>query len=400
MKNKRRWLIPFFILVVGLAVSYGLIKSKNKPKRTKAATSKEVVVRVTPALQQDHQIHVHSYATSTPSQELAIAPQVSGRVISIAENFIDGNFVTKGQVLFTLDPIDTLLQTQQSKASLAKAEFDLENVQAQKEAALAGYRSFVKSQKPTGELPGKLSPLAQYTPQIKNAQAALASAKANLQLVELNHQRTVVYAPFSGYLRQAKLAVGQQLSVGQVVSQLFADRPVRFKVSLPLSDLPWVNVSESGTKGSSVILEKKVGPQIHRWFGAVTHQFQEIDPLGRMAQVMVEVNEPLSNFGFSLPLNLQLNVDIEGRLLEHVFVVPLHAIRGKNTLWIVKDQNQLEIREVQVLRKEKDFALIQDGLQPGDLVITSPLEAAIPGMSVKVYSEGSPKSRNNHEGQL
>ncbi len=404
MKPQIRRFLPIIIILIGVAVSFGLIQTKSKPKRSKNNVQKIPVVRVQPVSKQSYQIHLQTHATSEPSQELAITPQVSGRVIAFAENFIDGSYVKEGQMLFQLDPIDSSLQLEQAKANLAKAEYDLENVEAQKEAAQIGYRSFLKTQSKselggTGRGSGKLSPLASYTPQLKNAKAALASADASFAMAELNYQRTTVIAPFSGYLRQAKIAVGQQINVGQTVAQLFADRPVRFKVSIPLSDLPWVTVKGAEFKGAKVSLVKEIGPQIHSWNGEVTHQFQEIDALGRMAQVMVEVNEPISNHGFALPLNLQVNADIWGQTLENVYVIPLSALKNNNQVWIAKNRNQLDIRDVTVLRKEKEFALIKEGLNPDDLIITSPLEAAIAGMKVKIYSEEKPASQPQESAQ-
>ncbi|MDX2469475.1 MAG: biotin/lipoyl-binding protein [SAR324 cluster bacterium] len=409
MKAQVRRFLPLIIIVIGVLVSFGLIKSKSKPKRSKDNVQKIPIVRVQAIRKQSYQIHLQTHATSEPSQELAITPQVSGRVIAFAENFIDGSYVEKGQMLFQLDPIDSSLALEQAKASLAKAEYELENVEAQKDAALIGYRSFLKTQnksqlnsqglrdlKPNGP---ELSPLASFTPQLKNAKASLASADASFAMAELNYQRTTVTAPFSGYLRQATIAVGQQINAGQTVAQLFADRPVRFKVSIPLSDLPWVTVKGAEFKGAKVALVKEIGPQIHSWAGEVTHQFQEIDALGRMAQIMVEVSEPVSNHGFALPLNLQVNADIWGQTLEDVYVIPLSALKNNNKVWIAKNRDKLDIREVKVLRKEKEFALIKEGLNPDDLIITSPLEAAISGMSIKIYSEEKPASRTEESAQ-
>jgi len=401
MNGRLRKFSPWIILAVGLILSAGLILSKDRPERQDAPRQKIPVVRVEELSPRPYQIRIKAYGTTEPSQELALTPQVSGRVQSFASNLVEGGYVTKGQLLFQIDPIDFQLQLQQAKASMAKAEYDLDSVAAQKKAAIQGYQSFLQAQEPSQDKPLELSPLASFTPQLKNAQAALASAKANLQQAQLNLSRTNIKAPFSGYLRQVQIAVGQNLGVNQVVGQLFADRPIRLKVSLPLADLPWINFHGPVQKGSSVVLEKQIGPESHQWGGEVTHQLQEIDALGRMAQVMVEVTQPTSNLGFPLPLNLQLNVTIQGEILKEIYPIPLHALRAKDEVWLVEDRNRLVIRPVKILRKEKEFALVREGMNIGDLIVVSPLEVAISGMPVRIYGSmrlnGVEKTQGDHE---
>lgn len=393
MKGVNKKWLPWLILIGGLAASGTLMLGKKEAKRKPAASQKFKLVRVIEAQPGPYAIQVTAPGTTIPAQEVNLAARVSGQVAWISASMVEGGLVEAGELLFKLDPADHLLALDQAKAALAKAEFDLDNVQAQKVSALQSLESLKQVEAQTGEAPLEVSSLALYGPQLKNAQASLASAQASVKQAQLHLERTEVRAPFSGYFRAVSLAVGQVITANQQVGKLFAERPIRIKLAVPLSDLPWIDLGTQGQPGSPARLEKQVGPDLHTWEGEVIHQIQEIDALGRMAQLMIEVDQPLSDKGFPLPLGLQVQVGLQGETLEQVYKVPLYALRSGNKVWLVGEGNKLDIRQVRVLRKEEGVALVESGLSPGELLIVSPLEAPVPGMPLKVYRPADGKDK-------
>lgn len=86
-----------------------------------------------------------------------------------------------------------------------------------------------------------------------------------------------------------------------------------------------------------------------------------------------------------MPLLLGAFVDVEiaGRELRNAYALPRHAVREGDRVWIVDANDTLEIRDVHVARRERERVLVDDGLHPGDRVITSRLLAPVPNMSVR-----------------
>jgi hypothetical protein len=84
-----------------------------------------------------------------------------------------------------------------------------------------------------------------------------------------------------------------------------------------------------------------------------------------------------------------VDVSISGRTLRDVVALPRDAIRDRDTVWVYSD-GRLRIREVQVLRADREQSLIGSGLTHGELVILSPLDAVTDGMKVRI-ANGPPE---------
>ena len=63
--------------------------------------------------------------------------------------------------------------------------------------------------------------------------------------------------------------------------------------------------------------------------------------------------------------------------------VPRAAMRGTDQLLVADTEDRLRFRRVQVLRAGRDEVVIRSGLEPGDRVIVSSVEAAVDGMEVR-----------------
>jgi hypothetical protein len=76
-----------------------------------------------------------------------------------------------------------------------------------------------------------------------------------------------------------------------------------------------------------------------------------------------------------------------GRLARDVFVVPRAALRAEGEVWVVSDESRLHRKPVSVLRRQGEQAIIDEGLEPGNRVCVSPLEASVEGMQVRVAED-------------
>ena len=74
---------------------------------------------------------------------------------------------------------------------------------------------------------------------------------------------------------------------------------------------------------------------------------------------------------------------IQGRALDNVYRIPRSALRDNARIWIARDDETLQIREVTPLWRDADYVLLQDGLAPGERLILSDLTAAVDGMAVR-----------------
>ena len=87
--------------------------------------------------------------------------------------------------------------------------------------------------------------------------------------------------------------------------------------------------------------------------------------------------------GAALRRGTFVKATITGRTQDNIVSLARTALRGKDRVWVVQD-GRLNFREVNVVYADKDTAIISEGLQSGEQVITSLLAGVIDGMGVEV----------------
>jgi hypothetical protein len=84
-----------------------------------------------------------------------------------------------------------------------------------------------------------------------------------------------------------------------------------------------------------------------------------------------------------LSLGLFVEVELYGATLPAVFPVPRGALRGGDEVWLVDDDARLQIRPVEVARRERETVLVAAGLQRGERLVLTPLSGAAAGMELR-----------------
>jgi len=372
-------LLPLLILLGGALAMVLMVKGRPAPVRQETPF-RGVLVETLPATRGDYPLQVLATGTVQARQESEIVPQVSGLVTEIGPNLAAGGFVRAGELLFAVEPVDFQLALDRARAGLTRAELDLETVRAQAEIARAEWRQLHPDEAP--------SPLVVYGPQLKSAEAAVASARAVLQQAELDLRRTRVSAPFNGYLRSESVDLGQYLRAGTRVATLVGTDAVEIIVPLPLGELQWLQVPQrSGQPGSRAEISLPAAGR-ERWQGVIDRSLGEVDSQGRMARVAVRVADPYGlgpNRGKPLPLAVGSFVDItlQGQILPQVVELPRRALREDDTVWVLDAESRLRIVPVQVVRRERDLVLVGGGLAGTEQVVVSPISGAADGLLLR-----------------
>ena len=121
--------------------------------------------------------------------------------------------------------------------------------------------------------------------------------------------------------------------------------------------------------------------------GTITRTEGEIDRRTRQLTVVARVDEPYARdeSGERPPLAIGMFVaaTIRGRTFRDVIVIPRIALRGDGEVWVLDGENNLRRRAVEVLRTETERVLVRAGLDDGDVVCVTPLDAPVDGMPVR-----------------
>jgi RND family efflux transporter MFP subunit len=383
MKMKRA-LLPFLVIVIALGLTFVMIKSRKSPKPHETPYLGPLV-EAAELTKSSHQVVVRATGAVQARYEVSIVPQVKGRISEISPQMVVGGMLRKGELLFAIEDVDYQLAIESARFNLAQSELELLRNEKLAEVASQEWRAL------NPEASEEPDPLVVYEPQLKSARAQRGAAQAGVKQAEINLQRTRVVAPFNGYVRSEQLEIDQFVNAGTAVATVAGTDQVEVVVPLPLDELAWLRVPRNGAaqNGSSAQVELQSGGQTYRWQGVITRALGEIDPRNRMARVVVTVDDPVArdDMGVNLLNNLLpgmfVDVHLQGEEIADVFAVPYAALHDNNTVWIVDDENRLRIREVDILRREREEILVSSGLAAGQRIVLTNLSGAAEGMLLR-----------------
>jgi len=375
--------LPLLILTFGV-VGFKLITGMQSSPKKQVQPERGLLVDVQKVESSTHQVKVHATGTVIPSVEISLVPEVSGKVTWLSSNLVSGGFLRKGEKLLEIDQNDYLLAVNQAKATLAQAEVALQTEQQQAQVALEEWLLLKMADK------GEPSSLVLREPQLRKEQANLAAAQAGLEKAQLNLQRTTLYAPFNCRVRTEQVDPGQYLRAGTGVATLAGTDHVEINVPLPLDELQWLEIprSDNQTKGSQATIILTSGKQRFTWDGLIVRSLGEVNTNSHMATVIIAVDDPYqrqksARTQFDLSVGMFVDIELHGKQLPQVVAIPRRTIRENNNVWIADLEDRLQIRPVNILRREREMLLIDSGLVDGERLILTTLDGAADGLQLR-----------------
>lgn len=389
IRNILRVIIPIVFLGIGvMGIRYFIstrpvVETAEKPRLIP-------VVRTLEAELQDMRLTVISQGTVGPRTVTNLLPEVSGRVVYISPSLALGGFVEEEEVLLRIDPYDYQLAIAQAESAIAQARLNLEKEKAEAEVSRQEWEALGKGE--------EASPLVLREPQIAYAEAALESARASLEQARRNLEKTEIRSPFTGRVRQKSVDIGQYVSPGSSLAQLYSVDVAEVRIPLPDSDLQYVNIplnyrgdDPESNQGPDVIVTAEFAGKKHSWEGKIVRTEGEIDPASRMLYAIVQVEDPYARSKDRnkppLAVGMFVNTEIQGKWVSGVVALPRSAVREGSSVWIVSSDNRLEFREVNILKAETDRILIDRGILDKEVICISSLDAVVEGMQVTVAEE-------------
>ncbi len=377
-------LLPIVILALGGIAAKVLIDSYKEPT-PEPLTVEPPLVRVIPAKFESQTLVVATEGTVAPRSEAQLIPEVSGKVVEISPSFVPGGFFAEEEVLLRIDPREYELAIPQARAVVEQARLRLAEEGQQAEI----------SRKEWAELgEGEPSRFLFREPQIAAAKASLAAAEAALEQAEQNLERTTLRAPFAGRVRSKQVDLGQFVQRGTHLGQVYPADVAEIRLPVPNAELQYCSLplgfadANSAVPGPKVRLTARFGGKDYTWDGQIVRTEAEIDARTRMINAIAQVRDPYGQRAGSghppLAVGLFVRAEIQGKRVRDMVRMPRSVLRGIDTVYVVDRDGTLHFRTVDVFRRERDTAWIRSGIEPGEQVCISPLEAAVDGMSVRI----------------
>ncbi|MCG6905714.1 MAG: efflux RND transporter periplasmic adaptor subunit [Desulfobacteraceae bacterium] len=360
-------------------------KARQQPPRAAAA-----LVEVTVVQPASEQIVLQAMGTVVPAREITLAAQVSGEVVQVHPEFVEGGFLAEGSEVLRIDPLDYQLAVTRLQGEVARARYELDLELGRQDVARREW-DLLNAGKPTA--PGEAD-LALRKPHLAKARAELAAAEANLRQAEINLARTTLRAPFNALVRTRHVERGSQVSPQTALATLVGTDTFWVQTAVAVDRLQWFALpAQPGEPGArAVVRHGREGVAGRTREGRVVRLLGDLEPDGRMARVLVAVPDPLDRSrpaGDRLPLLIgdYVRVEIQGHSIDGVYRIPRSALRDNTRVWVVTDQNLLSIRTAVVAWRDAETVLVQSGLEPGERLIVSDLPAPVEGMALRIKGD-------------
>ena len=376
------------ILSIGALIASALLLSRPAPERI---TTPRLAPLVTATLMTPRStpLVVEGTGTVRPAAEITLSAEVGGRVVVASPKLVRGGVFSAKDTLFKLDD-----QSYRNAVSVAQAEVEQRKV----DVALAAQNQLIAQreyellkQRLGSDAPPDTSlaaQLARQQPQYEAAEASLYRAEAQLADAELNLERTAVLAPFSGRVRSEAVDIGQFISPGQAVADIYGTEAVEVDISLStrqaaLIDGLW---TDDGAGRTPAVVRSEFGGSWHEWNGFVDRASGALDEATRTVQIVIRVPDPFDASAIRPPLLVGSYVRsrIAGRAVGAHYAIPRTALRDGPSVWTATTQGTLVSLPVEVIQEIQDTVFILANVGDTTRVIVSDLAVMTEGMKIRV----------------
>lgn len=401
-------LLIIIVLGCGIALAGYYLKTGPKAKPRKRVPTPPLV-QVKPVSFQDHQLTLEGMGTIYAAKEVNLIPGVNGEIVNINKKMVPGGSLVRGDILFNIDPIDYKLAALelQNEVDIASHELALEmgnQLIAQKEFEILGQT--VSASEKT---------LILREPQLKIKQAILKNKQAKLAKAELNLSRTAVTAPFNSVIISTSVNLGSRVNQSTSVAKLAGTDEFWVKILLPVEQLKWITLpADDQPEGSPVRIYLDYGLGSPFRTGKISKLAPNLEDQGKLAIVYATVHDPLSlqpenQNKPKLLLGSFVRAEIAGITFKKVLTIERNHLRENNSIWIMDENDKLDIRPVDIIAKNRDQILVSNSINAGEKLITSALSAPVQGAELTLFSQkkGRPKQEDSkgkipqpHQGSL
>jgi multidrug efflux system membrane fusion protein len=388
------------VMIIGAILFSGLFT--KKPQAAGQPQPPAVPVVVANVTLETVPLQVSAIGRTEAYSTVSITSQAEGLMTKVY--FTEGQYVKKGDLLFNIDPRPSqanlagtvanqskaVSDQRQAEATLAKdqAQAKTAAVQAQRYEYL--YKQGVVSKDQYDQVRTNAEALAGVA---KADQAAVASArdsvnaaKAAVQASQVQVSYTEIRAPIDGRTGSLMIHQGNVVKANDTNPLLVINQvnPIYVTFSVPESQLPDIKrYMAAGPVQVSATIPNDSGPPEQ---GALTFVDNAVDP----ATGTVKLKGTFENTQQRLWPGQFVNVSVTLTTQPNAIVVPSAAVQTGQQgryVFVVKDDQTVEMRNVQVQRTAGEKSIIASGLSPGETIVTDGQLRLRPGSKVKITDE-------------
>ena len=367
----RKW-IYWGAGAIGLVVLLVALRSCNRQKATPPPPPRPVAVAK--VIAKDAPLYLDEIGTCAANESVQVQPQVSGQIVS--RDFRDGTYVKKGDLLFTIDkrPYQAALDAAKADNMLAQA-----NLKRQLE---------LKAKDVTA------------TQDLDTAKANAMRTEAAVEAAQVNLDYCSIRSPIDGRAGLRQIDVGNTVTAGSsggaVLVQIDNFDPIYTDFTISEPDIPLVRRYLGGPNLKVLTdAENDNHPAQEGRLYFIANTLQQ-------GTGTVQARALTPNPGHILWPSQFVHVRLILDIIKNAKLVPNSAVQiGQNGpyVFVVKKDSTLDLRPVKPGQKQaNDLTVIDEGVQPGETVVTSGQLQLAPGDKVVVRATNKVSPPNESDG--
>lgn len=377
------WLLLLIALAVGGYFAYRHFHTgtPHEATQTGAGGGRGGAGRVTPvvaavARRGDLPLYLNGLGTVTGLNTVTVRSRVDGQLDTVA--YTEGQFVKQGDLLAQIDPRAFQVQLEQAEAQLAKDQSALQNAQRDLERDREAADAISRQQLDT-----QAALVTQYEAALKIDQAMIDSAKLNLSYARIT-------APVTGRVGLRLVDPGNMIHATDatgiaVVTQL---QPISVVFTLPQDDIARVLRAMNAAGGNTPLPVDAYDRDLTNKLasGTLSAVDNQVDP----TTGTVRLKATFPNEDSALFPNQFVNARLLVETRRGVTLVPGAAIqRGPDSTFVyVVNGDAVALRNVRVGPIEGEQAVVEEGLEPGEVVVTDGVDKLQEGSKVNARVGG------------
>jgi RND family efflux transporter MFP subunit len=379
-----RWVIPVLLVGAGVIAYKMLSTPLEKPKKPPGVV-RALKTRVIELKVEDYTTSVETSGIVRAHNEITLTSQVPGRIVKVSQQFEDGAFFNKGEVLVQLEEADFAAAVAGGEAQLAQASAGYAQERARAEQARRNWEDLGYEDEP--------NELVLRLPQLREAEARVEAAKSQLAQAQRSLQRAKVLAPFNGRVRQRLVGISQAVNGGTALGRIFAVDYAEVRLPISGNEMGFLELPEDRDDPPvEVVLSDALDENNEtRWAAEIVRTEGALDQSSLDLYAIARIRDPFGRESGmpSLRIGQPVLASMQGRVLEDVIKVPRGAVRQLKRIYIV-DKEELTVRGINVvpIRGNEEYLIIRDeSISDGDFLATSPMAYVPNGASVEIIPD-------------
>jgi RND family efflux transporter MFP subunit len=392
----RRTSVPFQLAIPGallaalLVLGVSLLSVGCREKNAQAGNPPAADVQVAQVEQKDVPIYGEWIGTLDGLVDADVRAQVTGYLLKQA--YVEGSFVRKGQLLFQIDPRPFEATLDQAKAQLAQAQAQLANAEAtqlQAQLNVNKYQPLALEQAASQQdLDNAVQTNVAAKATVVNSKAAIQAAEAAVRTAQINLDFTHLVAPIDGIAGQAQLQVGALVNTsGSTITTVSTVDPI--KVFFTVSEQEYLAFNRLyPTEATRQSQEEHMPLELILADGtsyAKKGKFYFADRAVNQNTGAIRIAGLFDNPGNILRPGQYARIRAATTIRQGALLVPQRAVsdlQGTYQVAVVDNENKVRIATVKVGERAGSMWIIEDGLKPGERVVTEGVQKVRPGGQV------------------